>query len=222
MTKKVRWKIDKNTKRDKILYLHGFMSGANSMTVDRLDLKYSYKFEFVVPELNGDIDQSISIVNDFIAKEKPRMIIGSSLGGFYALVCNSGDIPVLVVNPCIDPYTHLQQYLDKDLEYHCKRRDGAVRYRLTQEVLEHFKKYDVVSAIKSKREHLCALLCTNDEVLGTSHLDLFKKVMEEEEEKEEKEGIKKVFIITAQFGHRAFPWGISHIANLIYSTFWDY
>lgn len=217
MTKKVRPKIDKNRKRDKILYLHGFMSGANSMTVDRLDLKYGYKFEFVVPELNGDIDHSISIVNDFIAKEKPRMIIGSSLGGFYALVCNSGDIPVLVVNPCVDPYVHMQQYLDKDLEYYCKRRDGEVSYRLTQEVLEKFKKYDVVSAIKSKREHLCALLCTNDEVLGTSHLDLFKTVWEEEE----KEEYKKVSIITAQFGHRAFPWGISCIADLIYSILWD-
>ena len=217
MTKKVRPKIDKNRKRDKILYLHGFMSGANSMTVDRLDLKYGYIFEFVAPELNGDIDHSLSIVNDFIAKEKPRMIIGSSLGGFYALACDSGDIPVIVVNPCVDPYTHMQQYLDKDLEYHCKRRDGAVRYRLTQNVLERFKKYDVVSAIKSKGDNLWALLCTNDEVLGTSHLDLFKKVREEEE----KEGCGKVFISTAEFGHRAFPWGIKRIDDLIYSILWD-
>lgn len=217
MTKKVRPKIDKNRKRDKILYLHGFMSGANSMTVDRLDLKYGYIFEFVAPELNGDIDHSINIVNDFIAKEKPRMIIGSSLGGFYALVCDSGDIPVLVVNPCVNPYVHMQQYLNKDLEYHCKRKDGEVCYRLTQDKLELFKKYDVVSAIKSKGEYLWALLCTNDEVLGTSHLDLFKKIREEEEVEES----KKVFISTAQFGHRAFPWGISSIDNLIYSILWD-
>ena len=46
----------------------------------------------------------------------------------------------------------------------------------------------------------------------------FKKVWEEEEEKE---GYKKVFIITAQFGHRAFPWDISRIADLIYSILWD-
>ena len=193
------------------------MSGANSMTVDRLDLKYGYIFEFVVPELNGDIDHSISIVNDFIAKENPRMIIGSSLGGFYALVCDSGNIPVLVVNPCVNPYVHMQQYLDKDLEYHCKRKDGEVTYRLTQEVLEHFKKYDVVSAIKSKGNNLWALLCTNDEVLGISHLDLFEKVREEEE----REGNEKVFISTANFGHRAFPWGISPIDNLIYAILWD-
>ena len=217
MTKKVRPKIDKNIKRDKILYLHGFMSGANSMTVDRLDLKYGYIFEFVVPELNGDIDHSIKIVNNIIAQEKPRMIIGSSLGGFYALVCDSGDIPVLVVNPCVNPYVHMQQYLNKTLEYHCKRRDGAVNYRLTQDVLEHFKKYDVVSAIISKGDHLWALLSTNDEILGTSHLDLFEKIREEEEVEES----KKVFISTAQFGHRAFPWGISSIADLIYAILWD-
>ena len=217
MTKKVRPKIDKNIKRDKILYLHGFMSGANSMTVDRLDLKYGYIFEFVVPELNGDIDHSIKIVNNIIAQEKPRMIIGSSLGGFYALVCDSGDIPVLVVNPCVNPYVHMQQYLNKTLEYHCKRRDGEVSYRLTQDVLEHFKKYDVVSAIKSKGAYLWALLSTNDEILGTSHLDLFEKIREEEEV----EGSKIVFISTAQFGHRAFPWGISSIADLIYAILWD-
>jgi predicted esterase YcpF (UPF0227 family) len=95
MTKKVRPKIDKNIKRDKILYLHGFMSGANSMTVDRLDLKYGYIFEFVVPELNGDIDHSINIVNNIIAQEKPRMIIGSSLGGFMRWYATAATFPFL-------------------------------------------------------------------------------------------------------------------------------
>ena len=75
----------------------------------------------------------------------------------------------------------------------------------------------MVSAIKSKGEYLLALLSTNDEVLGTSHLDLFKKIREEEEV----EGSKKVFISIAQFGHRAFPWGISRVADLIYAILWD-
>lgn len=199
-------------KKNKILYIHGFMSGGNSMTVKRLEKHYGYIFDFITPELDGNVDKSLKIINKTIETEKPVMIIGSSLGGFYASVCNSGDIPVLVVNPCVNPYEHLKRYLGSVLKYHCKRNDKQETYEITKEEIEKFKNYDIISSIKSKGNKISAILSINDEILGDTHLSLFEKIRNEETSD------KKVFIAKGNFGHCAYPFGISDICDFIYET----
>lgn len=184
-------------KSNKILYIHGFKSSSNSMTLQKIKNRYGYIFDFIAPDLNGDVDKSIKIINEIIEVDKPRMIIGSSLGGFYALVCDSKDIPILVVNPCINPSEHLKQYIGNGI---------------TEEEVEKFGDYDVVSSIKSKGNKVSAILCPNDEILGDTHLKLFEKIRGEEEKG------KKVYICKSNFGHRAYPYGIVDICDFIYET----
>lgn len=217
MTKKNgKGRIDENIIRGKILYIHGFLSGANTKTVECLRTKYDYIFDFIVPELTADIDYSLNIINETIKKEKPRLIIGSSLGGCYALLCDSGDIPVLVINPCVNPYEHFnEQYLDKEFQYHVKRNDGQTTYRVTKDIVDKFKKYDIASAIESKGNKLWAILCYNDEVLGDTHLKLFSKIRSEQ-----KEG-NKLFYSLYDFGHRTYPNGVPFIDDFIYAILWE-
>lgn len=201
-------------RQKKILYIHGFMSGANSYTVRRLICTYGHIYEILSPEVSGDPHDSISVINRVIAEENPRLIIGSSLGGFYALMCESGDIPVIVVNPCVNPYSHLQRYLDHKLSFHSKRDDGETSYCLTTQILERFKDYDVVEAVKSKIDNVFALLSSNDEVLGDSHCQFFMKMAEEMQ-------ISRPFFRISDFGHRLIPWGYSCLKDIIDNTIED-
>ena len=196
--------------KKRVLYIHGFMSGSNSETVYKLRKRYDYKYEFIVPELDGDPLESISKIDNIIREEKPSLIIGSSLGGYYALMCDSGDIPIIVINPCVDPYNHLQRYLDIEREYHSKRKDGKTSYKLTRDILEHYKECgDIKEKVKSKIGHLLVLLSTNDEILGNSGYKFFADIEEE---------IKypyKFFKMCNSFGHRVYPFGISRLCNAI-------
>lgn len=91
----------------KILYIHEFMSSANSHEINKLKDKYWW-YEFITPELTADPTVAIPQLNQIIQTEQPCLIIGYSLGGFYALMTDSGNIPVIVVNPCVNPYEHMK------------------------------------------------------------------------------------------------------------------
>ena len=201
------------TEKIKVLYIHGFMSGANSMTLRKLKKDYEYIYDFIVPELTGDPEESLTIVNDIIKNEKPSLIIGSSLGGFYALVCDSGNIPIIVVNPCVDPYRHMQQYLDKELKYHSKRNDGKTTYVLTKDIIERFRNYDLEKCVKSKIRYISIVVSDNDEILGDSHYNFFKRIKKEMK-------LPRLFMMVGSFGHRAYPFGMSDLNTMIYDVMW--
>jgi predicted esterase YcpF (UPF0227 family) len=180
--------------KKKVLYIHGFLSGSNSTTIISLQKHYGYKYDFIVPELDADASVSIPKLNEIIKNETPSLIIGNSLGGFYALMCDSGDIPIIVINPCVNPYEHLKRYLNKKLEYHNKRKDGATTYLLTQETLETFKEYSYIkNKIEANVGKIYALLSTKDEILGDTHIKLFESI---------KNGKDKFYHLYDDFGHR--------------------
>ena len=182
--------------KKKVLYIHGFLSGSNSTTIISLQKHYGYKYDFIVPELDADASVSIPKLNEIIKNETPSLIIGNSLGGFYALMCDSGDIPIIVINPCVNPYEHLKRYLNKKLEYHNKRKDGATTYLLTQETLETFKEYSYIkNKIEANVGKIYALLSTKDEILGDTHIKLF-------ESESIKNGKDKFYHLYNDFGHR--------------------
>ena len=116
-------------------------------------------------------------------------------------MCESGDTPVVVVNPCVDPYSHMRRYLDQELTYHSKRSNGSETYTLTLPVLERFKEYDVAEKTKSKIDYLCAVLSSHDEVLGDSHYQFFKRIEEETNRPYPLCGLY------SDFGHRLYPFG---------------
>ena len=183
--------------KKKVLYIHGFLSGANGTTISKLESVYYHKYEFIVPELDADPSKAIPKLNDIIKNEQPSLIIGSSLGGFYAIMCDSGNIPIIVINPCVNPYEHLKKYVNQKLEYHNRRNDGSTTYLLTQETLEKFKEYDdVKDKIKAKVSYLWAMLSAKDEVLGDTHIKLFEEVKNETDYKH------YFYSLYNRFGHR--------------------
>lgn len=190
----------------KILYIHGFMSSPNSGTIKNLRQRFGRADEIFTPEVDGDPDRSLTIINEMIERKHPRIIVGSSLGGFYALACNSGNAFVYSINPVTNPTEEMKHFLNQRLPYLQKRIDKATHYTLTDETLTKFAKYNVEEIIRSKEGKVYGLLSDRDELLGDSHIQLFTKIF----------GYPSPFVtITDLFGHRIG--GDKQSLNLIYN-----
>ena len=187
-----------------MMYIHGFRSGANGSKREQLQKHFERKFRVIAPEVDADPEASLAKINDVIAQEHPQIIVGTSLGGWMTLMCDSGDAQLVVVNPCLDPKDALSQWKDEDLEYFCPRLDGVQTYRLTDEILRKYDRYDVMHAIKDKRESIYALCSTQDELLGTTHIDALQPLL-----------VSEHLTIADDFGHRCSGQGMHHLFNIL-------
>lgn len=149
------------------------MSGADSETGKLLHKIYD---NTIIPEVDANPTTSIEIINKAIKENKPDIIVGSSLGGFYTLLCDSSDIPILVINPSIKPQDTLKKCIGKELEYFCNRKDGKKTYTLTKDVYDSISKYDAIDKAKEKKDVLWSVCSTKDDILGTTHIDILERI----------------------------------------------
>lgn len=188
-----------------MMYLHGFMSGANGSKQRQLQEMFRGRYRVIAPELDADIKNSIKIIQELKEKEKPEIIIGSSLGGFMAMLI-PGNADVVVVNPVTNPYQQLARWVGQEQTYFCKRLDGVQTYTLTQEVIDNYKGYDITDAFAREwdRGHLSALCSSSDELLGDTHITLLSRY------------INPGFLMVADdFGHQCKGVGMTHLKELI-------
>lgn len=187
-----------------MMYLHGFMSGANGSKHSQLQMMFKERYRVIVPELDADPDRSLNIINKIIADEPPEIIIGTSLGGWMAITCDSGNADIVVVNPVTLPEIQLKRWVGEEQKYFCERLDGVQTYTLSDETLSKYNKYSELNDITRKRDRLHALCSTADEVLGTSHVEMLKGLIPQSR-----------LVIVDDFGHRCKDAGMTHLYNLI-------
>ena len=188
----------------KMMYVHGFMSGANGAKQKQMQKMFEGRYSVIAPELDGDPDKSLNILNDVIRKEKPEVIIGTSLGGWMTVMCESGEAKLVVVNPCTFPTEELDQFKNISQKYFCKRLDGAKTYILTQETLDLYKKYDFEKAVAEKVDRIWALCSSADELLGDNHIKALTGKLPAER-----------LVIVDDFGHQCKDAGLQHLQELI-------
>lgn len=187
-----------------IMYIHGFRSGSNGSKREQLQKHFEGRYRVIAPEVDADPEASLAKINGIIAKEHPQIIVGTSLGGWMTIMCESDNAFRVVVNPSLCPMDTLAQWKGEDLEYFCPRLDGVQTYRLTDETLNKYNRYDVIQAIMNKRENIYALCSTQDELLGTSHLDALKPLLPAEH-----------LTIADNFGHRCSDAGMTHLFDIL-------
>ena len=187
-----------------VMYVHGFMSGANGAKQRQLQKHFKSRYRVIAPELDADPEKSLKILNDIIAQEQPSVIVGTSLGGWMTLMCDSGNAELVIVNPAMFPHITLAQWLDEPQTYFCPRLDGVQTYTLTSEVLDKYLNYDAIDAVKQKLNRLHALCSTKDELIGSRHINALKPLMSE-----------KRLMIVDDFGHQCRNVGMNHLYTIL-------
>ncbi len=94
----------------KILNIHGYKgSSENSACLALKELGY----DVISPQLDYDAESPeniLSLLSDVLSDSKPDVIVGTSLGGFFALLLSiESGLPSVLVNPCLMPFITLPQ-----------------------------------------------------------------------------------------------------------------
>jgi hypothetical protein len=118
-----------------LLYIHGFASSAHSAKAGMLREHFS---EVYAPSLSHIPTLAVETLEEFIrALSRPPLLVGSSLGGYYALYLSQRfELPAVLVNPVVQLETPLAQVVGMNRHYF----DGS-RFEFTEEHLNSLAQY---------------------------------------------------------------------------------
>lgn len=129
----------------KIIYLHGFASSGASGTVDLLRHEFwgkdpSRRVVVDAPDIPVDPLEALPMLKVLVAREQPALIVGTSLGGFYAQQLRGFER--ICVNPAFEmsklySLLHVGKY-----KWLNKRKDGALEFHVTKNTIAHFREVE--------------------------------------------------------------------------------
>ncbi|QCT94564.1 hypothetical protein FE773_05050 [Caminibacter mediatlanticus TB-2] len=135
-----------------ILYLHGFGSCANS---NKTKILKSHFLDFYAPGLPENPKETISKIESLINPK--TMLIGSSLGGYYAIYfAVKYNLKAVLINPSLKPYKTLKHYIGIQYRY-CDNKP----FKWKKKYLKELKKLKT----KPIRGKYLVLLQSKDEIL---------------------------------------------------------
>jgi uncharacterized protein len=186
-----------------IIYIHGFASSGFGSKAEKL--KEYFENEIITISLptipNLAIDTLEQIIEAFQNKEENVYLIGSSLGGFYALfLANKYNLKAVLINPAVNPAGTLDVY--EGVDFVTNHYDKS-RFEFNQNHIKSLKNYEV-EFIKNP-ENFITLLQEDDEVLD------FTEAAEKLEETE---------LIIEEGGNHSFD-GIERYFRKINSFFYN-
>lgn len=139
-----------------LLYIHGFASSGHSHKAQVLRHHFE---EVYAPSLSHIPQLALETLEQFIdALPQPPLLLGSSLGGFYALYLSQRlSLPAVLINPVVKLSEEMEQLAGLQKNYF----DGS-RFEFTAEHLQSLHNY-LCPAPRSDR--LLLMLQMGDEVL---------------------------------------------------------
>jgi len=143
-----------------ILYIHGF--GSNGHSGKATLFREYFEDEVIAPSLsyvpNLAIDTLEQIIKVLLQKDEKVGLVGSSLGGYYAIyLANKYNLKAVLINPAIYPYNTLGK-IGMAINYY----DGTT-FEIIEQHMQELKAFEV-KTIKNQ-ENFMVLLKTQDEVL---------------------------------------------------------
>ncbi|MEG0197774.1 MAG: YqiA/YcfP family alpha/beta fold hydrolase [Acinetobacter sp.] len=101
-----------------IIYLHGFQSGTLSIKGQYIQAFCQNQHHVHLPDLNMPPQQVLAHVSEMIECLDQVVLIGSSLGGFYAtqLVAKHA-VPAVLINPAMRPWQLFHDLFGAELPY---------------------------------------------------------------------------------------------------------
>ncbi|MBL3519280.1 MULTISPECIES: YqiA/YcfP family alpha/beta fold hydrolase [Arcobacteraceae] len=146
-----------------IIYIHGFSSSGFGKKA--LEFKEYFQDKLIhislptIPFLA--INNLEQIIETFLSLNEKVYLIGSSLGGYYALyLANKYNLKAVLINPAIKPLNTLSHY--EGVKYIKNYYDNS-EFEFTKEHIESLKNYEVPNIQNPK--NIMTLLQKGDEVL---------------------------------------------------------
>ena len=141
-----------------ILYLHGFASCGDSTKTKMLKQFFGEK-EVMAPNLPVNPTAAISLARKLIIDNDIDLIIGSSLGGFYAsYLCESMGVKAVLINPSTQPFLTLVPFIGTN-HYWC----SGDAFEFTRDDLNAL--FEISTAKPVKPSEYLVLLQTGDALL---------------------------------------------------------
>lgn len=147
------------------IYVHGFNSSPQSMKA-QLFLKYMQKHgredQLMIPELSHWPAEAMSLLRALVEQhsERPILLMGSSLGGFYStwLTEHYDNVRTVLINPAVRPFELLPDYLGMNENLY-----SGERYELTELHMQQL--LDLNCEVINKPEAYLLMTQTADETL---------------------------------------------------------
>lgn len=123
-----------------ITYLHGFNSDGTGFKSEQLEEHFP-DAQLLAPDLDANPEVVVAQVRELLKEVPPPLyLIGSSLGGFYALYFSAVlQVPCFLYNPSLRPHATLHRGIGrhqtwiKGRDYHFKEDYLTILERLKQE-----------------------------------------------------------------------------------------
>ena len=109
----------------------------------------------VAPDIPTDPEEALPFLKNYCASHKANLIIGTSMGGMYAMQLT--DYPRICVNPAL----HMSQLTGVlqvgTFERFQPTADGQTHFTITEEIIQHFKEMEdhLFEGITSENQSLC-------------------------------------------------------------------
>lgn len=145
-----------------LLYIHGFASSGQSYKGKVLTIAFGRQ-QVLAPTLSTVPDEAVAALKQtmdpLLEQNTPFMLVGSSLGGYYAAyLAGEYDLPCVLVNPSVSPLKTLVKGLGLNPYY-----SGKSGYFLfTRDHLGQFRNYQ---PSERAQERMLLMVQTGDEVL---------------------------------------------------------
>lgn len=148
-----------------IVYIHGFNSSAQSFKARLIGERMAAlgrAAEFVCPDLDHRPARAMAQLEAVLAKFPDAVLVGSSLGGFYATyLAETRGLRAALVNPAVHPYDLLRDIVGPQRNLYT----GAA-YLFTAQHLAELRALEVPQITPAR---YLLLVTTGDEVLDYRH-----------------------------------------------------
>ena len=152
-----------------LLYIHGFNASGNA-TKAKIMMRCLDDYQTMAPTFDYQALSPYEVMEQLraiIQQRQPKLIVGSSLGGYYAIVCAARfSVPILAVNPCTHPI-----FLIENLVKQAQQTAQAEQLEIAERQLERYRHFqnEVFEKALPEGKNLNFALATDDELLGDHH-----------------------------------------------------
>ena len=124
----------------KVLFIHGLASSGAYKTANTLRTLLR-PCVVVAPDVPIEPGAALSMLRDICRTECPDLVVGLSLGGFWAIQLRG--FRKILINPDLHPSRLLRTKIG-EMKYLSPRQDGALSFEITEQICEGYEALEAV------------------------------------------------------------------------------